>query len=97
MSDYPKTDCVCAEVIPAAGDPKGAVSAPKPSKGKLRGLGAAPRKKRKGVKGYGKGTHCVFSRKSGKMVRCYKEPATAKKVAAGFGPGFKTGKRKAES
>ena len=50
-----------------------------------RALGSAPRPRRRINKG--KGPFCVFS-KNNKKVRCFRDEATAGKVARGFGPGF---------
>ena len=36
----------------------------------------------------GFGSHCVVS-PEGDVVRCFRKAATAKKVARGFGPGFR--------
>lgn len=76
--------CPClGEPLVADGDPASTVTAPKAKKAI---------KRRKGLEG-GTGDHCVFSRKSGKIVRCYKLKDSAARVAKGFGPKFRLGLR----
>jgi len=80
---YPES-CPCLDkVVVADGDHTSKVKAPKARKALRRKAGTPG----------GEGKHCVFSRKSGKLVRCYKSEDAARRVAKGFGPKFRMGLR----
>jgi len=85
MAKPERCPCLDAPIV-ADGDTSSSVKAPKAKK-------AIKRKSLKGAAA-NEGNHCVFSRKSGKLVRCYKTEDAAKRVARGFGPKFRLGPRK---
>ena len=91
------SDCPC-KAIPAAGDPKGHVTAEAGVSGLkgdaplnfVPGIGKPPRKR--APKSY-KGKFCVVSVKTGKPFNCFHAEATAEKMASRLGSRFKVRKK----
>lgn len=85
--DYPKM-CPCLDqVVVADGDAASKIKAPKHKRAVKRKPGPLG----------GSGNYCVFSRKTNKLVRCYKSQDSAGRVAKGFGPKFRVGPRKSSA
>jgi len=80
-----KPPCEC-EALPAAGDEESDIRGPFFAEGK--------KVRRKYLKNVGKGKFCVFSKKSGDLVRCYEKKKSAQRVARGFGTSFAVKKRR---